>query len=152
MEPGEIPDCIVTRCDDREFRVRCGEFTGDVDSGSIAWKPEDFPALGDRVNAFVRFLTPDTEVPFDFVGSIKDAYPEKPPINFVDDSIIGSRFVSRARMIGRWIAFRHPTGLPALLPREEWKRASIDYSEEIEAEVIGVDRKRKWLLVRLPEG
>jgi hypothetical protein len=150
MERREILPCVVIRSDESGLWVRSGEAMGVVDQGSIAWKTEDFPATGDRVNVFVRFLTPEPEVPFDFVGSIKDAYPEKHPIHFLDDSIIGSRFCSRIRPLGSWWVMRHPTGVPALLPREAWDRPSVGDDAPVEVEVSAIDRERQRLLVRLP--
>lgn len=152
MRAGDILGCIVVRSDESGLWVRSDGAIGLVDHRDVAWNPENSPMVGDGVRVCVRFLTPDADVPYDFVGSIKDAYPEKHPIHLIDDSVLGSRFVSRVIPMGRWWGLRHPTGLPALLPRETLDRADVARDEEIEVEVRGIDRERKRLLVRLPAG
>jgi hypothetical protein len=151
MQKGDILDCIVIRRDESgAMWVGHGQTLGIVDNSQIAWKPEDIPAADDRTNVFVEFPTPDPEVDYDFVGSIKKAYPEKHPIRFMDDSLIGSRFVSRVILLGKWWGLRHPSGVPALLPREALDRAALGDREKIEVEIAEIDRRKEWLKVRLP--
>jgi hypothetical protein len=151
MQKGDILDCIVIRRDESgAMWVRNGETLGIVDNFQIAWNSEDIPAVGDRINVFVEFPTPYPEVDYDFVGSIKEAYPEKHPIRFMNDSMIGSRFVSQVIPMGKWWGLRHPSGVPALLSREALDRAALGDREEIEVEIAEIDRQKEWLKVRLP--
>jgi hypothetical protein len=148
--PGDILDCVVTHREDGGLWVQSGEWIGFIDNCSIAWVPEDSPALGERVRVVVKFLTPVAEVPYDFVGSIKNAYPKRHPINWIDDSIIGTRFRSKTRPLGQWIVFFHPTGLLGVLPREALEGRAIGHEDLVEAEVIAVDRNTRRLMLRLP--
>lgn len=148
MKRGDILECIVLHRAEAGFLVRSGTLIGQISPWDIAWRPEHIPAEGDRVKVFVLFATQRNEkVSFDFVGSIRDAYPETHPIHSLDDSIIGTRFISPVIPLGTWWwGLRHPSGVPTLLPRVELSREDLGDAGEIEVEVARIDRENKRLI------
>lgn len=148
MERGDILECVVTRIDEYGFIwVQHGDLIGGVEQVDVLFGSE-LPAVGDTVKVWYRFATGDDgTIGYDFIGSINYAYPERHPINFVDNSIIGERFVSEYRVLGYWAVVRHRSGVLGALPSSELsQRTSRD--ETIEVEVTGIDREKKRLLVR----